>query len=276
MVTLDDIPVLVESAFDAAKARGKVDWRKMTTAVLKNRLLQMTEHRFDENALGFSSLGDLLTQFPELIRLDHTTRPTTVVFLGEAASPVSRQLTPSSPQMRIREDLWNAALNYSAGHDWVWDRTAREARAPREGEPEGLVMPTLSRDEVAGLRDAFASEISDSATGRDLERVERWRGQGLGTGALPAAVRGRWNDYVKSAVVARLTEWFGQYDIPLPNDFLRADVGSMHQTDDELARLRALVIDCVRSMTLAELASLDLPAGAVFRAQAHRSSRHAT
>lgn len=272
-VDLDGVPLLIEAAFDAARLKGKSEWRRMTTAVLNNRLLQMTDRRLDLGALGFSSLADLLTQFPDLVRLDHTTRPTTVEFLGEASSR-PRDAGPRSRRLRVRDDLWNAALNYSAGHAWVWDAASGEARPADDGDRGLPVMPTMSRDEMTNLRGAFASETALSLNEHDRERLIRWQTQGLGTAALPDPVQGRWNEYVKSNVVARLIAWFEAHGIDTPDDLVRADTRIVpQQIDEELARLRALVIDCVRSMTLSELASLDLPAGAVLRAQAQGASR---
>src|SRR5947209_1662910 len=81
-----DPRLLIKAAFEAARGRGKLDWRRMTLGVLKNRLLQLTNRRFSETELGFTTLEDMLGNFGDLVRLDHTTRPTTVEFLGEATS----------------------------------------------------------------------------------------------------------------------------------------------------------------------------------------------
>src|SRR5947209_6134392 len=114
--------MLIESAFAAARSSGKNEWRRMTTAVLKNRLLQQTEHRFDERDFGFASLPEMLESFPDLVRLDFTTRPTTVEFVGDEVPDVPASSAGRSVRPRIREDLWRSMLDYSAGHSWVWDK----------------------------------------------------------------------------------------------------------------------------------------------------------
>lgn len=269
-VSMQDVPLLIGAAFDVARAKGKVDWHRMTTAVLNNRLLQMTNRRFDLASLGFSSVGELLEQFPDLVRLDHTTRPTTVEFLGDPTLTSTPRSGALSERMRVRDDLWNAILNYTAGHDWVWDAETGEAHAREVGHPDHLVMPTMSRQDLGELRAKFASVVDSTISEQERERLERWRSEELGTAALPSSLRGSWNEHLKSAVVNRLTQWFHEQGISPPDDLTRTAHRKVPQTgEDELARLRALVIDCVRVMTLTELASLNLPAGVVLRARSH-------
>lgn len=269
---IDNIPALIESAFASARAKGKAEWRRMTTAVLKNRLLQLTGRQFDPDALGFSSFDALLTAFSEIVSLDHTTHPTTVEYLGAASLTRAGKVPPQG--MRIRQDLWNAMLDYSAGHEWVWDMTEMQARPIEEAEHEPLIIPTIRREEMADLRAAFAASSEGSLDEDERSRLQRWQMHGLGTSALPHALQGNWNGYVKSEVARRLTNWFKEHEIAVPSNLLDPYPASAAQpADDELARLRTLVVECVKSMTLSELAALDLPAGAMLRAQTHRSSR---
>jgi hypothetical protein len=179
-------------------------------------------------------------------------------------------------RLRVRQDLWNAILDYSAGHDWVWDASAGSARPIEQRDDTSLVLPTLTREDLGVLRDVFTQDVQPKMQddGRELERLERWRSKGLGTAALPVAIQGLWNEHLKSVVVERLTQWFAQHDISVPSDLLRVEAVAAPRPDDqELLALRALIIDCVRSMTLSELASLNLPAGAVIRTQT-RLARH--
>jgi len=246
----------------------------MTTAVLKNRLLQMTQRRFSVEALGFSSLQALLGEFPAIVRLDHTTSPTTVEFLGEA-TPAPKWPASSSQRTRVRDDLWNAMLNYTAGHAWVWDEPAERARPALDSDDEAVVMPTIQQQELAELRAEFSDRYAESAPEEEKLRLARWSKEGLGTAELPPPLRSDWNALVKRTVLDRLKSWFEAEGIELPNDLLVAEATSAGQpADEELVRLRSLVIDCVRMMTLSELASLTLPAGAVFRSRQRRSGSY--
>lgn len=274
-VELGEVPQLLASAFAAARAKGKPEWRRMTTAVLKNRLLQATERRFDVEALGFASLQHLLAEFPSLVRIDHTTSPATVEYLGEVA-PTPREQSGTRPvRTRVRDDLWQAVLNYSAGHVWVWDSTASVARVPLDSDENALVVPTIQREEFAEIRAGFVAQVAASIGLEELQRLERWSTEGLGTAELPPTLRGQWNGFVRAIVVERLTDWFESEGIEVPPDLLLPDAPTLSQpADAELMRLRALVIDCVRSMTLSELAGLNLPAGAVLRSRPRQPGAH--
>jgi hypothetical protein len=273
-IRLDDVPLLVRSAFDSARAGGKTEWRRMTTAVLKNRLLQMTERRFDEKVLGFATVSALLAEFPDLVQLDQMTRPTTVEFVAEETRDQA-DLAETRPQDRLRDrvrpDLWRAILDYSAGHEWVWD--ARTARV-RQSEPDDdstRVLPTITREEFASLRATFVDKVGGGLDPTDKDRVERWRERGLGTAALPPQLQGQWNEQLKSEVIDRLTRWFVQQGVSVPDDLVGVEYSrALRKTDEELTRLRSLVIECVQSMTVSELASLVLPAGVVLRVQSRR------
>ncbi len=51
-----DVRALILAAFKQARAKGKPDWEVMTTAVLKNRILQLTGLSFNPNDYGASTL----------------------------------------------------------------------------------------------------------------------------------------------------------------------------------------------------------------------------
>ncbi|HUP15313.1 MAG TPA: OST-HTH/LOTUS domain-containing protein [Acidimicrobiia bacterium] len=265
---LADMPPLITAAFDLARERGKPDWNRMTAAVLKNRLLQLTNRQFDERLLGFATFSDFLANFPSIVRLDHTTMPITAEFLGKSRS--HRTTTPGI-RIRVRSDLWDAALNYTAGHRWFWDRETRRARPMQDGDEPNLAMPTFTSDELSALRRQFA-ETSELLDPGDRARLEQWQLHGLGTAALPINQWGPWNETLRSAVIERLTNWFAEQGVETPRDLTSTEtLPVVQQTTDELSILRSLVLDCIRAMTLSELASLSLPAGVVVRAQANRA-----
>ena len=51
---------LIVSAYERARSSGKLDWNKMTMAVLKNRLLDLTQGAFDETTYGATSFTDFV------------------------------------------------------------------------------------------------------------------------------------------------------------------------------------------------------------------------
>ena len=63
---------LILAAFAAARASGKKDWREMTTPVLKNRLLKLTDGSFDESVHTTNGMRGLVELYPDLLELDRT------------------------------------------------------------------------------------------------------------------------------------------------------------------------------------------------------------
>src|SRR5689334_17183736 len=97
------VRVLFEEAFAQAKASGKA--ASMRSAVLKNRLLSLTDHRFREADYGARTFGEFLALFPDLIEVDHSSKPPLVSFRGDIGT--SHLATPARPA-RVRPDLWDA------------------------------------------------------------------------------------------------------------------------------------------------------------------------
>ena len=58
----DEFKELLEKAFVSARDSGKRGWNRMTIAVLKNRLLQLTNRTFTESTFGAKSLLELLSR----------------------------------------------------------------------------------------------------------------------------------------------------------------------------------------------------------------------
>ena len=98
----------------------------MTTAVLKNRLLDLTGRAFDEAAYGATSFMDFVLRNKETLAVDHSTVPPLVELRNAASSrqPSDEAVDVKAPH-RIRPDLWKAALDYSSGTRYVWDVARR-------------------------------------------------------------------------------------------------------------------------------------------------------
>ena len=274
---ISDAKDLLLAAFESARASGKRDWNSMTAAVLKNRLLQLTSRSFDETALGFERFIDLLDAMPDVVEVDRTARPPLVrlvASLRDAADPV---LSLSSPTTRVRPDLWHGIVDYASERPWVWDTEAGRAR-PAEDSDNLPMLPTITQDEMAGMRGTFAEQFDAPVDDPEVaDRLRQWAHEGRGAFVLPPDVRHHWNAALKKEVAERLEEFFNGLGVAVPNDALQAPSTASRrpQADDDLARLRAMVVEVVRAMTLAELSELPLPAAAVLRSQsrAARASR---
>lgn len=258
-----DIVALIWKAFDQARSSGRQDWNAMTVAVLKNRLLDLTQRQFRESDYGARSIFDLVLQLPELLELDESTTPPKVILLEAKAGD-----RPSRGVQRVRPDLWYAIVDYASGRRYVWSSEGRAVPVDSDEANGELVLPTLSRDEQTDLRANFVSRMAPV----DLnvaEKLAAWRDEALSPRELPGALQRQWTEEFKEFVVARLKEWFAEHDIPVPADlFVPARRLVRPQgVDDRWEALRALVIRCVEHMTEEELSELRLPPQALLRAQ---------
>ena len=255
-------------AFDTARQSGRSDWQKMTIAVLKNRLLDLTERTFDEKSYGFQSMGELVEAMPNLV-LDPGSRPPTVRLLADDVSVV--ELGPPE-EARVRPDLWNAVIDYRSGKSYTWDG----AHAIPEGQSSteydsGPIIPTISESSLDSWRQDFARQVRPLVVGdpRLEEQLDRWLAEQLPAKALPSLLRGRWSATLKDHVVERLTNWFSSQEITPPADLVqpRRKPKAAVPPSGAASELRELIMRCVRAMTEEELRELRLPPAAVLRAQ---------
>ncbi|MGH7617200.1 MAG: hypothetical protein ACREPM_08240 [Gemmatimonadaceae bacterium] len=260
---------LVLAAFAMARESGKEDWWRMTAAVLKNRLLALTRGEFNEHEYGATGFLRFLGLAGDAIRLDRSSFPPIVELKGHsddgrAESPI-KTAQVHGPSSRIRPDLWQALLDYSSGHQYVWDRVRREARQSSEVEEVEPRLPTLSRQDHSEWRAEFARAVEGSLNQSDRPRVDAWKEKGLPAASLPPVVRGQWTQWQKERVEQRARAWFREQNIDPPADLMLgppAGKASVQGTD-EYARQFAL--DCVRQMTTSELLELNLPLRVVLR-----------
>jgi hypothetical protein len=242
--------------------------------VLKNRLLDLTDRRFDERAFGAATIAAFVASMPDILRLDPSVIPSEVELLDAPDMP-SRSTGPTAPRTRIRSDLWQAVMDYSGG-DYVWDKSrARAVR--REQADEGLPFPTIAETDLDDWRAAFVreAEASGNMSAAEHDSVERWRANRLSTQLLPTHLQGRWNRFMRERATERLTRWFESQVLPVPLDLLVAvdgAIGLITPTMDE-RDVRRLIINAVQMMTEEELASIHLPAGVVARLLAKSPDR---
>jgi hypothetical protein len=286
---LDEFRALVRAAFEQALDSGKSDWMEMTSAVLKNRLLSLTDRQFSESRYGSLSFIQLVRRVPDLLDVVDETPPFRLrikVSEGEqnGVSPPSDDLAevearpdPASPRVkdwkrvRIRDDLWRAIIDYDSGAVYVLDAETGYARPREVTDPDLPEFPTTTSGEVAAWRREFV-EMSIPLVGvAHAEELLAWADGGGRQSDLPRSVRGRWVEYVKKQVVRTLETWFRARNQHPPVDMLLAsEARGLPQSDaiDDVIRtrqLRDLIIRAVRTMTYEELAGMPLPAGVLLR-----------
>jgi hypothetical protein len=195
-----DFLLLLQKALDQAAKKKGHPAKSMTIAVLNNRLLQLTDRHFKPEQYGAGTLRDLLETFAPKVKLVQKGQDTVVVFQGgrvtSAATPNrttgaaadSSQTRVTVEGHRIRSDLWKAVMDFSSGHQYVWDEAqglAREATA-NDSEP---VIPTVTPELLDTWRTEFV-ETHRSALGQDdLRATVHWKDHRLPTSSLPAPLQ---------------------------------------------------------------------------------------
>ena len=218
---------LVHRAYLTARERGKSDWYRMTLAVLKNRLLDLTGRQFNETDYGAANFREFIGQMPDLLVLDLNVFPPMAeikrgreadkkAHLSEVGHP--KKKTDGESELiyegnRIRSDLWTAIVDYRSGKVYVWDSGQRCVKIDEEGV-EGDVLPTLDDEELYRWKNQFAEEHLESLSSTSRRRLENWRDHGYNTRELPAYLQSAWKEYFKRGVAERLESWFrGEYRI---------------------------------------------------------------
>lgn len=267
---------LVLAAFEQARAKGKSDWRTMTVAVLKNRILQIAGRDFDPRDYGASGMSDLVRRLSDIVELDPFTTPPSVHLIGDDGVPLTTEAGKepaiiATPHARVRRDLFSAVLDYSTSGGYVWDEDAKAAVPAAHAS--GPRLPTLTSDELRSWREAFADRFLSASESADAATLQVWAERSLPTHFLPKQLQGEWNGELKRRVLQRLEDWFAANDLAPPSDLV-VHHGGTHPPVDlaEVEQLRALVVTVVGSMTANELRSLALPAGAILRARSVRSN----
>lgn len=225
MKSRDEALQLVKAAFLQAQRKLGPEATSMTLAVLKNRLLQITDRRFDPLEFGARDMGSFLALLAPDVALTtdgpHPKATLSAASGSECKEAKARRNDPTQPytptgsvqaeaslqNSRIREDLWIAILDYSSGRTYGWDEQVGRARACRA--EDGLpIMPTLTPVELGEWRRSFVDEHVDTLTGSDLASAQRWQELGLATTYLPSTLQQPWNRELALRVRQRLQAFF--------------------------------------------------------------------
>jgi hypothetical protein len=263
---------LILKAFEKARASGKPDWHRMTTAVLKNRLIQTTQGAFRESEFGAKNMLELVEQAKDIVTLDKTVIPPVVELVAREQAAPERSASHYLPSDRIRPDLWQAVMDYSSGNQYVWDVEKGTARPRVAEDPTDYLLPTITPEEDRAWRRSFVEEYAGEATGFVKDRLTAFVEHSVSPKVLPYVLLVKWNDFVKGHILETLTKWFEERKILAP-DRLVVSVRRPPRIaqEDEVGQLRDLIIACVKSMTPQELATVALPPTAVIRARKDKS-----
>lgn len=263
---LEECRAMISQAFEASRAAGKPDWEEMSLAVLKNRLLDLTERGFRESEYGAPNMAYLAFLTQDLLEAKISESGVqSVHFKGHTTSPGERPEPEalSAGHSRLRRDLWVAFVDYRVA-SYVWDVVAGKAIAGEAG-PGRLQIPSLTPQIEAGLRGSFRESVAPELEVLEEHAVDEWVNKRLGTPGLPPSLRGRWNGFFRDSVVQRIVEFFKEVGIAPPSDMLSDNKD--HHGDSSPSALRAFVMRCIDIMTEEELASLPLGAAISLRAQ---------
>ena len=257
---------LIERAFEIARESGKADWWAMRSPVLKNRLLMLTNTTFKEADFDAVSFRDFLNKASN-VSVDATSLPPMVIL--KAAAPTNLYPPRRNPPggLYVRKDLWNAILDYSSGHRYVWDIDEKVARQAGPDDRD-YFLPTVSAKDLNQWRSDFV-ELHRPQDADRARRVDEWCQKELPTAALPTALQPHWNKHLKQQVEDRLQQWFEVKLVDAPVIVEKGQEAS--QPIEAVESLRKFVVDCVKVMSKRELLELRIaPATAMRTLQGER------
>lgn len=286
---LDEFRALVRAAFEQAQVSGKSNWTEMTSAVLKNRILNITGNQFSQSRYGSPSFIALVRRIPDLVeviddkppfglRIRVTAddgpslgpSPISEIELEDAAYPATF-LRTDWPKVRIRDDLWKAIVDYGSGIIYVLDSETGIARPQEVTDLDAPVIPTARPDEIASWRREFIDQLDRVIKERRESELEEWAAGSGRQADLPRPIRGRWAEYLKQRVARKLVEWYKDTGQSPPIDtLLKSEARGLPRSGqiEEVVRtgqLRDLIIRAIRTMSHEELAKLTLPAEVLLR-----------
>jgi hypothetical protein len=256
-----DAKDLMIAAFESARKTKKPDWYRMTSAVLKNRILAI-QKSFNLRDYGVSTFPEFIRLCEDIVDYDPATRPPSVTLKQDQSAPERKELRRG--QWRVRADLWKAVVDQSSEIKYVWDTGLEMAREARDGDDESFVLPKITPEDLKAWRDVFYNQFAAGVDANVLERLRQWRDD-LEQKTVPHSLYVHWNEFMKQRVMAFVGEWFRQRKLSIPADLREDIVGGVIPAN--VTALRRMIIRVVHVMTQRELEELRLPAAAVYRAQ---------
>ena len=276
--TMKDAKTLVRQAFQQARVSGKPDWYRMTVAVMKNRLLNLTKREFDESQFGTNSIAEFLVLCEDILFLDTTVVPP-MVELRESELRNNAEWNENLVHAagRVRGDFWQAVIDYSSGTQYVWDANENQVVAGGT-ELDGPIVPSIDSTMLRDWRSEFFDEVREGSgvTVEQETRTKGWVQMFLPTSSLPSHMISSWNRFLRDKVHEWLLIWFNESGLDPPSDLFAisppAPRRQRQRGAEEGQALRRFVLRVVGEMTERELQQLTLPARAVLRVTRTRYS----
>jgi hypothetical protein len=270
---------LVAEAFDRAKRSGKTNWYQMTTAVLKNRLLQLTDGAFAVERYGASTVAEFAHMLPDLVTVIPSERgPAIIELLGGADDAATGRDSPVgelAERTQVREDLWRAFMDWDERHVYVVDPITGRARRRLPEDPVHLQeLGRITREMYIEWRSAFIQgALAGELTPDERQRLEVWRDVPGPSRDLPRHLQDEWMSQLRTHVARHIREWFDATGNVPPPDLTtvktapsRPPAPAPLEAALSARSLRDLINKCVSVMTYDELCALKLPADVVARA----------
>jgi len=237
----------------------------MTSAVLKNRLLQISGGSFREAEWGYKSFADLLANadLSAVAEIDRTTSPTTIRLLSDQVGQVGEP-DALGPNQVIRRDIWSAIFDQEAETTWYWDRrnqrpttSAEDESAPRLPRVDAVMLRTWRAQFVQTLPQAAAESLT----------ILSWMDDGKVGDNFPISVRHAWFAFLKKVVLDLLKSWLADNDLSSETPLIEPRKGGRL---DGHSDLRRFILSVVEHMTESELVDLKIPPLAAMRASDRR------
>ncbi|WP_170290140.1 hypothetical protein [Arthrobacter gandavensis] len=247
-------------------------------AVLKNRLLDLTERGFRESEYGAPNMQYLAYLLQDMLEMESSDRSGMSIVRFKDELDTHLGVFPGPPlargYSRLRRDIWIAFVDFRAG-SYVWDTVGKRA-IPGEAGPGKLAIPSLTSQQEAEMRKDFRANVSTDLAQADMQALDEWVTKRLGTMGLPPLLRGQWNGFMRESIASRVSKFFKMSGVEPPADMLATNSPSktrQHSVTDDSRTvphsydLRAFILRCVDVMSEDELAALPLSASVCLRAQ---------
>jgi hypothetical protein len=272
---------LVLDAFARARQAGKANWTVMTTAVLKNRLLDLTDRDFSESQFGARDMVAFVRAMPDLLDLTPTEDGPAIVELRDPALVDGLPPLPTGSgeqaqgvrgRERLRPDLWRAAMDWGGERSYVLD--GGRVRVKAEGDERLPVFEPVTEADFLAWKEAFVQRELETADPSSAELLQTWRSMAGPSRILGKKLQDRWMSHLRHQVAARVDSWFSQHGEASPDDLFVGPLtgpsgvresGTFDEPAGEDRRLKEFVLRCVHAMTAAELRALSIPAAAASR-----------
>jgi len=228
-------------------------------SVLKNKLLAATNRDFSEFDYGWPNLNFLPGTYPDLIVLDDSTSHPRARIVRESKDDHTLP-NDSGPFQdgslvghRIRDDLWNAIVDYKGGNKYVWDSVSNLAiEVEHPTISSSLVFPTITAEMARDWRRECFSDWSELRGEESQAEVKQW----IDTPGhrVPRSLAIKWAALQREKVSRILSDFFHAHDIALPKDAFIVVRERSHKT----FTARDILVKAVQVMTDSEIESIKL------------------